>query len=316
MLSFLQQQRMNILKEKENLLKLLDYKYSSYIRTLLQQKIGISTTIMKTYDEIINTINDEMNTIKCSNINPNIYIPSTSNNRTPKIKKESNISNLNNNIPSLTGNTLNHNIDRKRNSKSVPKVTKLLMRKVNLKCKQCNVLFDNHKEFKSHMQINHNISTAYKCDKCDKYFKDQHYLSAHIRTTHMKHGNIKQIKQKRITKINLQQCKQCGKMLKSKSNLKRHMRTHTGYKPYSCDICGKAFCQSGTLTVHRRTHTGEKPYKCDICNKSFGTSGTLKNHQRIHTGERPYQCELCLKRFTQAGSLSTHLQCYCKGKKG
>ena len=62
----------------------------------------------------------------------------------------------------------------------------------------------------------------------------------------------------------------------------RHIRIHTGDKPFQCKICARAFSRSDHLTTHVRTHTGEKPFSCDICGRRFARSDERKRHGKVH----------------------------------
>ncbi|XP_051737490.1 ras-responsive element-binding protein 1 isoform X2 [Ctenopharyngodon idella] len=49
-----------------------------------------------------------------------------------------------------------------------------------------------------------------------------------------------------------------------------------------CNICNKRFWSLQDLTRHMRSHTGERPYKCQTCERTFTLKHSLVRHQRIH----------------------------------
>ncbi|XP_069170260.1 zinc finger and BTB domain-containing protein 17 isoform X6 [Procambarus clarkii] len=77
---------------------------------------------------------------------------------------------------------------------------------------------------------------------------------------------------------------------------------------HQCPFCENIFHRPFLLRRHIRVHTGEKPFTCPYCPFRSARKSNLKNHLYIHTGEKPYACPHCPMRFSRKDRFQDHFR--------
>ncbi|NP_001315144.1 zinc finger protein 1035 isoform X1 [Danio rerio] len=164
----------------------------------------------------------------------------------------------------------------------------------------------------------------FKCRLCQEDFADSKALSEHC-SIHIPASTVSK-------------CPFCKSSYSSHAVLIRHIRIHTGERPFQCTTCGRHFSRKEYLKVHEEKCQVEqppslkkskskkikaersvdtainqtsRPYFCSYCPHAFRFSSNLKLHERAHLAKTVMPCSKCGKYYRKR-KYKEHVE-LCKG---
>ncbi|KAH8261528.1 hypothetical protein KR044_010626, partial [Drosophila immigrans] len=194
-------------------------------------------------------------------------------------------------------------------------------------CEQCSKKFYSSVVCERH-KLTHIPKEQWlvNCTNCKKTFPNEYLMQQHVKLVHLR----------KFDKI----CDVCGKSIRGREALVRHMEEHTGVpqKVIKCELCESTlttkyglarhikmmhtaenlqpiqckFCLkvSPSLQAHQHhikyTHNTARSHQCPMCEKAFKRPNELREHMTTHTGEVLYTCPHCPKTFNSNANMHAH----------
>ncbi|KAI8421217.1 hypothetical protein MSG28_008280 [Choristoneura fumiferana] len=166
----------------------------------------------------------------------------------------------------------------------------------------CGAVFHSRAKLHWHRETHDDKPKA--CPYCSDKFVHAASLTRHVRRTHNEYYLNER---SRHNKQNVY----------LRTNLRAHLHTHSGKRPYLCIICNKAFTTKWNLKLHRWTHMSRsaKPYKCNLCKGAFIRQTEYISHMNAHKSVRPYTCNYCGCQFVRKYNCQRHVREHEMAKK-
>jgi len=111
-------------------------------------------------------------------------------------------------------------------------------------------------------------------------------------------------------------CRFCEKEFPTAEEKLSHEFIHThGYSKTTCNICKVKCASTAKLARHLRIHTGEKPFPCKFCSKAFPRKDYLQRHMcNVHATDEQ-TCPFCFMFCGTPEKLTEHIRIQSRSRR-
>ncbi|XP_033231830.1 zinc finger protein 99-like [Belonocnema kinseyi] len=186
---------------------------------------------------------------------------------------------------------------------------------IKYSCKKCGKTYSQNKPLKSHQKFECSIKPQFKCELCDKQFKQKQHMNVHVDHVHQKSNSKKSVL--------IHKCDKCPRSytrIHALSLPKRFKHAET-IPQFICDLCGYESNTKGILVRHMtacHSQSSKTRHKCDKCMRTYKWLTGLTRHKiLVHAVDKPeFNCDFCEYKSNAKYNLVRHVtSCHSQASK-
>ncbi|GAB0093367.1 hypothetical protein DMENIID0001_084590 [Sergentomyia squamirostris] len=164
-------------------------------------------------------------------------------------------------------------------------------------CEFCNFKTPILSRLKNtHVKI-HSEERNFKCELCEKRFKNTKQLKNHRR-----------IHRSATEQLPVRKCEFCPATVVTGRQYKKHLKAeHECPGGHTCGVCGKSMNSMAALKIHERKHSEGGMFSCNECDYTTHDYNAARRHRMKHGTEKQYKCPFCGYTSIQSTTYRSHL---------